>query len=109
MSPLDSEFTVTLISNASHDIYPNNHVFNFTNILAETLVSAKHEEWRVCLQSISLTNINDEPEIQKAQNIISNKEDLLHKALEKIEKYRNKNKALVVFLSYLTRVHLYTI
>ena len=79
MRPLDNEFTVTLISNASHNTYPNNHVFNFTNI---------------CLQSISLTNIYDEPEIQKAQTLISNKENLFHKALEKIEKYRDKNKAL---------------
>ena len=78
MCPLDNEFTVTLISNASHDIYPNNHVFNFTNILAETLVLAKHEEWRVCLQSISLTNINDEPEMQKAKTLISDKESLFH-------------------------------
>ena len=70
--------------------------FNFTNILGETLVLAKHEEWRFCLQSISLTNINDEPEIQKAKNLISSKEDLFNKALEKIENYRTKNKALHV-------------
>ena len=94
MRPLDNEFTVTLISNASFDIYPNNHVFNFTNILAETLVLAKHEEWRVCLQSISLTNINDEPEIQNAQNAVSNKIEGFHKALKKVEKYRENNKAL---------------
>lgn len=92
MHPLHNEFTATLVSNASLDIYPNNHVFNFTNILAETLTLSRHEQWRVCLQSISLTNINDEPELQNSQNLVEKQEKLFLKSLEKIENLSRVNR-----------------
>ena len=85
MQTHENEFTVTLVSNASTDIYPNNHVFNFTNVLAKTLVFPRNENWRVCLQSISLTNINDEPEFVAAEKRISNKTDEFEKSLKKIQ------------------------
>ena len=79
----DNEFCVTLVSNASTDIYPNNHVFKFTNVLAKQLALPRHEKWRVCLQSISLTNTNDEPEFIASQRVIEEKIALYNTSINK--------------------------
>ena len=84
MHPQDNEFSVTLVSNASTDKYPNNHVFNFTNVLAKPLVLPRYEKWRVCLQSVSLPSINDEPEQLAAQRLIEEKSEEFKKSLQKV-------------------------
>jgi hypothetical protein len=56
MDTLDDEFYVTLVSNASLDVYTSNNGFKFTNILAKELAFPVQENWRVCLSSITLAN-----------------------------------------------------
>ncbi len=75
------EFTVTLISNASYDIYPDNNVFSFNTILAKPLHFDLNEDWRVCLQSISITNISDDPLYDKHRSTIYRKVAGFKKAL----------------------------
>ena len=70
MDPHTDEFTVTLLSNSSYDIYPKNTVFDFTNILARTLHFPPCEKWRVCLQSISVTTASDDPEVRSQRNLL---------------------------------------
>ena len=65
-----SEFTVTLLSNSSFDIHPENTIFNFTNELASPLHLPSNEDWQVCLSSISITNVVLESErIKKYRDI----------------------------------------
>ena len=59
---MSEEFTVTVLSNASTDIYHDNTVFSFTNILNKELDLPIKENWQVCLTSISMTNIVDQSE-----------------------------------------------
>ena len=71
-----SEFTVTLVSNASYDIFPNNTVFQFTNVLSQNLRFSQNEKWMVCLNSISVSNIIEghaeaHSQIQKEEYIYS--------------------------------------
>ena len=71
-----SEFTVTLVSNASYDIFPNNSVFQFTNVLSQNLRFSQNEKWMVCLNSISVSNIIEGyaeaySQIQKQEDIYS--------------------------------------
>ena len=56
-----NEFTVTLLSNTSYNIYPKNNVYKFTNILAKPLSFPPEENWRVFLQSITLSTTSDNP------------------------------------------------
>lgn len=71
MNERSEEFTITLLSNASQDVCPNNTVYKFTNILAKELYFPKHEKWRVCLTSISMSNasnhVNEETRTRKKQ------------------------------------------
>ena len=52
-----NEFSVTLVSNSSYDVCPENTVFNFTNILARELIFPQQEKWKMCLSSITVSNI----------------------------------------------------
>ena len=85
------EFTVTLISNASYDIYPNNNVFNFSTILAKPLHFDLTEDWRVCLQSISITNISDDPLYDKERTHIYKKVLGFRKALRLAKQKAKEN------------------
>lgn len=49
-------FYVRLISDGSLDIYPNNTLTSFTNILANPISTPKNENWRVALHSIVSSN-----------------------------------------------------
>ncbi len=80
------EFTITLLSNASYDIYPDNNVFNFSTVLAKPLRFESNDDWRVCLQSISLTNISDDPEFDKERISIVKKTRAFKAALKKAKK-----------------------
>jgi len=71
MDTLDDEFYVTLVSNASLDVYTSNNGFKFTNILAKELTFPVQENWRVCLSSITLAN---------AQTFIDEQEHIYKKA-----------------------------
>ena len=81
-----NEFTVTLLSNASYDIYPQNNVFNFSTVLAKPLNFNLEEDWRVCLQSISLTNISDDPQFDKERTFIVKKTKEFRTILKKAKK-----------------------
>lgn len=50
-----NEFSVTLVSNSSLWEYPDNTFMRFTNILNKELVLPVNEQWKVCLQSITMT------------------------------------------------------
>ena len=50
------EFTGTLVSNASYDAFPDNNVFQFTNVLSQNLCFSQNEKWMVCLNLISVSN-----------------------------------------------------
>ena len=50
------EFSVTLLSNASIDIYSRNNVYEFSNVLENELHLPANENWKFCVQSISLSN-----------------------------------------------------
>ena len=67
---------MTLVSNASYDIFPNNTVFQFTNVLSQNLRFSQNEKWMVCLNSISVSNIIEgyteaQRQIQKDEEIYS--------------------------------------
>ena len=67
---------MTLVSNASYDIFPNNSVFQFTNVLSQNLHFSQNEKWMVCLNSISVSNIIEgyteaQRQIQKDEEIYS--------------------------------------
>ncbi len=76
MDQQTDEFTVTLLSNASTDIFPNNTVFDFTNVLARTLRFPPDENWRVCLQSISLTTASDDPRLMEERESIKRRAEV---------------------------------
>ena len=70
-----SEFTVTLVSNASYDIFPNNTVSIYKCIITNLRFS-QNEKWMVCLNSISVSNIIEghaeaHSQIQKEADIYS--------------------------------------
>ena len=54
---MKKEFFVTLLSNSNSIDFPSNNVFEFTNILSRELTFPPEEKWKVCLTSISLTNV----------------------------------------------------
>ena len=54
------EFYVTLLSNASHELYPGNTVTTFTNVLPKALTLPREEKWRVCLHHLALAASDQE-------------------------------------------------
>jgi len=52
-------FFVTVLSNASPEIYSNNTTTKFTNILAKPIILSPDENWKVCLHSITVTNTSN--------------------------------------------------
>ena len=52
-------FFVTVLSNASPEIYSNNTTTKFTNILAKPIILSPDENWKVCLHSITVTNASN--------------------------------------------------
>ena len=52
-------FFVTVLSNASQEIYSNNTTTQFSNILAEPINLPPNQNWKVCLHSITITNASN--------------------------------------------------
>ena len=57
MNPLlgDDEFNITVLSNASLNLMPNNTLYNFTNVFTTPFTFPRVEGWCVALHSVSLS------------------------------------------------------
>ena len=52
---LDDEFNITVLSNASLNLMPNNTLYNFTNVFTTPFTFSRVEGWCVALHSVSLS------------------------------------------------------
>ena len=77
------EFSVTLLSNASVDIYSRNNVYEFSNVLENELHLPAAENWKFCVQSISLSNYMNST--HKDRRSLISKENVLINSWRKIK------------------------
>jgi len=88
-----SEFYITLLSNASYDIFPDNSIYHFTNVLKNELYLPPSEKWQVCLRSISVASVLDSEVQIRMHKGVKEAEQMFHNTTLKAKTFMSKNNA----------------